>query len=140
MRKTPDQDLTSVEMEKLEDSKVVELCNKSGDHKLLCWPQSSRASKEDQKNAKFKECALRVQLKIVSNMVVATMRKVEILEDQLAFQLFIMPKELITTFKSREYLLLWRCEELERLRHRMGTLHTSRDAAVIDTNKLQLHH
>jgi hypothetical protein len=45
-------------------------------------------------------------------MVVATRKKVEILENQVALQLFTMPEELITTRKTHEYLLLWRCEAL----------------------------
>jgi hypothetical protein len=47
-----------------------------------------------------------------------------------------MPEKLITTPKTHEYLLLWRCEELERLWHWVGTLHTSRDVVVVDTNNI----
>jgi hypothetical protein len=32
---TLDQDLTSIEMEELQDYEVVELCNENGDHKLF---------------------------------------------------------------------------------------------------------
>jgi len=57
-------------------------------------------------------------------MVEVMMNKAEILEDQVNLQLFIMLKELITTPEAHEYLLFWRCEELERLWCRMGALHT----------------
>ncbi len=61
------------------------------------------------------------------------MNKAKVLEDQVDLQLFIMLKELITTPEAREYLLLWRHEELERLWCRMGALHTSRNATIVDT-------
>jgi hypothetical protein len=35
-------------MENLQDSKVMQLGSKSSDHKLLHWPQGSRATKDDQ--------------------------------------------------------------------------------------------
>jgi hypothetical protein len=35
-------------MEKLQDFKVVQLGSKSSDHKILNWPQGSRATKDDQ--------------------------------------------------------------------------------------------
>jgi hypothetical protein len=47
-----------------------------------------------------------------------------------------MPKDLITTPKAHEYLLLWRCEVLERLWHRVGTLHILGDAVIVDTNNI----
>jgi hypothetical protein len=43
----PHQDLTLGEVEELQDFEVVELGSKSSDHKLLHWPQGSRATKED---------------------------------------------------------------------------------------------
>jgi len=39
--------LTLGEVEELQDFEVVELGSKSSDHKLLHWPQGSRATKED---------------------------------------------------------------------------------------------
>jgi hypothetical protein len=41
--------------------------------------------------------------------------------------------ELITTFEAREYLLLWRHEELERLWCQMGALHILCDVVIVDT-------
>ncbi len=79
-RKTPNQDLTSIEMEELQDYEIMELSSKSSDYKLLHRPQGSRASKEDQKNAKLKECVLHVQGKAIANMVVVMMKKAKILE------------------------------------------------------------
>ncbi len=55
-RKTPAQDSTLVEMEELQDFKIMELGSKSNGHKFLHQPQGSRATKEDQKNAKLKKC------------------------------------------------------------------------------------
>jgi hypothetical protein len=57
--------------------KTLELSSKSSDCKLLHWPRGSRATKKDQNNAKFKECALHVQAKI-ANMVVIMMKKAKI--------------------------------------------------------------
>jgi hypothetical protein len=37
-------------------------------------------------------------------------------------------------FEMNEYLLLWMREELGRLWHRMGIMHTSRDATTIDNH------
>jgi hypothetical protein len=85
---------------------------------------------------KFKECVLHAQVKTVVDMVITTMKKVEILENRVVFQLFTMPEDLITTPKAHEYSLLWRCEVLERLWHRVGTLHISSDAAIVDTNNI----
>jgi hypothetical protein len=96
--------------------KTLELSSKSSDCKLLHWPQGSRATKEDQENAKFKECVLHVQAKAVANMVVVTMKKAKNLEVQATFQLFIMLEKLIRTFEVSEYLLLRRHEELKRFR------------------------
>jgi hypothetical protein len=64
-------------------------------------------------------------------MVVAMMKKANFLEDQVVFQLFI--EGLITTLETCEYLFLGKHEELERLQCWMGTLHTLRDAAIVDT-------
>jgi hypothetical protein len=50
----------------------------------------------------------------------------------------MMLEELITTPKAHEYLLLQWHEELESLRHRMGTLHTSHDATIVDTNNIAI--
>jgi hypothetical protein len=61
--KTHNQDSTSIEVEELQDFEVVELGSKNSDCKLLHWPQGSRATKENQRNAKFKECVLRAQAK-----------------------------------------------------------------------------
>jgi hypothetical protein len=66
--------LTSIEMEELHDYEVVELCSGNGYHKLWWKPQGSKALKEDQKNAKFKECVLCAQTKTNVDMVVATMK------------------------------------------------------------------
>jgi hypothetical protein len=73
-------------------------------------------------------------------MVKVMMNKAKVLEDQVDLQLFIMLKELITTPEAREYLLLWRREELERLWCRMGALHTLRNVAIAIPSILQLHH
>jgi hypothetical protein len=56
--KTLGQDSTKVEIEKLQDYKVVQLGSKSSDCKLLCWPQGSRATKDDQikRMQSFKKC------------------------------------------------------------------------------------
>jgi hypothetical protein len=116
--------------------KTLELISKSSDCKLLHWPQSSRATKEDQKNAKLKECVLHVQAKVIANMVVVMMKKVEIVEVQTTFQLFIMLGKLIRTLEVSEYLLLRRHEELKRLQCQMGTLHTSHDLIIVDTNNI----
>jgi hypothetical protein len=129
----PHQDLTLGEVEDLQDF-VVELGSESNDCKLLRWPQG--LTKEDQKNAKLKEHVLRAQTKVIADMATTTMKKAKILEDQVVFQLFIMPEKLITTPKSHEYLLLQRCEELERLQHQMGTLHTSHNATIVDTSNI----
>jgi hypothetical protein len=67
-------------MEELQDYEIMELSSKSSDYKLLHWPQGSRVAKEDQKNAKLKECVLHVQAKAIANMVVVTMKKAKILE------------------------------------------------------------
>ncbi len=66
---------------------------------------------------KFKECVLCVQVKTIVNMVTTVMKKEENLENQVALQLFIMLEKLITTPKTCEYLLLWRCKVLKKLRH-----------------------
>jgi hypothetical protein len=66
-------------------------------------------------------------------MAGAMMKKVEILEGHVVVQLFTMPEELIMTLEVLEYLLLHRCEELQRFWHKMGTLHISHDAIVVDT-------
>jgi len=66
-RKTPNHDSTSIEMEELHDYEIMELSSKSSDYKLLHWPQGSRVAKEDQKNAKLKECALHVQAKLLQS-------------------------------------------------------------------------
>jgi hypothetical protein len=66
-------------------------------------------------------------------MVVAMMKKAKILEDQIVFQLFTMLEGLITTLETREYLFFQKHEELERLQCWMGTLHTLRDATIVDT-------
>jgi hypothetical protein len=63
--KTHSQDSTLVEVEKLQDFEVMELSNKSSDSKLLHSPQGSRATKDNQTNAKFKECVLHAQVKII---------------------------------------------------------------------------
>jgi hypothetical protein len=68
----------------------VELHNESSDHKLLCQPQGSRATKEDQKNTKFKPCALRAQAKAIVDIVTSMMKKAKILEKLSTFQLFTM--------------------------------------------------
>jgi hypothetical protein len=46
-------------------------------------------------------------------MVTTMMKKVEILENRVVFQLFTMLEDLVTTPKTHEYLLLWRCEVLK---------------------------
>jgi hypothetical protein len=51
----PHQYLTLGEVEELKDFEVVELGSESRDRKLLHWPQGSRATKEDQKNAELKD-------------------------------------------------------------------------------------
>ncbi len=63
--KTHSQDSTLVEVEKLQDFEVMELSNKRSDSKLLHSPQGSRATKDNQTNAKFKECVLHAQVKII---------------------------------------------------------------------------
>ncbi len=125
-------------MEELQDFEGMELGSESNDRKFLCWPQGSNATKEDPKNAKLKKRVLRAQTKVTIDMATAMMKKVEILKDQATLQLFIMLEKLITTPKGHEYLLLQRREELERLQHQMGTLHTSCNAIVVDTNKIAI--
>jgi len=60
-RKIPSQDSITIEMELFQEFKIMELHNESSDHKLLHQPQGSKATKVDQKNTKFKTCALRAQ-------------------------------------------------------------------------------
>jgi hypothetical protein len=86
-------------MEELQDFEVVELGSKNNDCKILCWPQGSRATKEDQKNAKLKKRVLCAEIKITADMATATTKKAKILENQATLQLFIMLEKLITTLK-----------------------------------------
>ncbi len=74
---------------------------------------------------------MHAKAKAIINMVAATMKKKMFLEDQVVFQLVTMLERLITTL--HEYLFLRKHEELERLQGWMGTLHTLRDAAIVDT-------
>jgi hypothetical protein len=47
-----------------------------------------------------------------------------------------MLEELIMTLEMHEYLLLQGCEKLQRFWCYMGTLHTSHNAAIVDTNNI----
>jgi hypothetical protein len=47
--------------------------------------------KEVEKKSKYKECVIKVQAKTIKHMVVVTMKKVMILEDQSCIAFFNMP-------------------------------------------------
>jgi hypothetical protein len=134
--KTLDQDLTLVEMQELQDYEARGLCSENGDHKLFMLTTIFKGIKGRSKECKVQRMCFVCSSKTIVDMVVAMRKKVEILENQVAFQLFTMLEKLITRPKTHEYLLLWRCEVLERLWHPVGTLHTSGDATIVDTNNI----
>ncbi len=63
------------------------------------------------------ECVFKVQVKEITDMAAATLKKTQIMEDQSVLAFFTILKEQVLDCEVRKYLKLWCQEELEKLRH-----------------------
>jgi hypothetical protein len=70
--------------------------------------QASCATKDDQKSAKLKECALITQVKAIVYMAsILTLKKISIMEKHNVFALFMIPKYQMPNEIVQKYLKFW---------------------------------
>ncbi len=80
----------------------------SKDLKIMMQLQASCATKDDQKSAKLKECALIAQVKAIVYMVsILTLKKSSIMENHNVFALFMIQKNQMPTEVVQKYLKFW---------------------------------
>jgi hypothetical protein len=60
------------------------------EHKVLKRPQGSHAAKDELKNRAMRECAFKAQAKVTTDMVVVTLKKTYIMENQNMLTLFMI--------------------------------------------------
>ncbi len=77
-------DINFIKMLKI-DQNILQLAFAS------CYPQGMKVVKEVEKQSKFQECVIIPQARTIWYMVVITMKKVIILEDQSHMAFFTMP-------------------------------------------------
>jgi hypothetical protein len=69
--------------------------------------EASCATKDDQNNAKLKECALIAQVKVIVYMAsILTLKKISIMENHNVFALFMIPKNQMPN-EVQENLKFW---------------------------------
>lgn len=62
---------------------------------------------------------MRAQAKATANIAAASAEKTAVMQDQAALNLFSIPNDLILNEMAREYVQLWREEELAKIERRM---------------------
>jgi hypothetical protein len=83
-------------------------------------PQGNKATKEEHKNQKMRDVAIRAQLATTKELAEASKRKVDILPDQNVLMLFTAPDNGNMIEDSREYLHLRRQIKLKKLRRQLA--------------------
>ena len=63
---------------------------------------------------------MHMQARVTAELVVANLRKAEVLSDQAALSFFMMPNKECLSDEAREYLSLMRQEEMAKLRKRLA--------------------
>jgi hypothetical protein len=70
--------------------------------------QASCVTKDDQNNAKLKECALIAQVKAIVHMAsILTLEEISIMENHNVFALFVIPKNQMPNEVLKKYLKFW---------------------------------
>ena len=87
--------------------------------KQLRRPQGQKSAKAMDSTLKQKEIAVRAQARATAELATANLRKAEVLSDQAALSLFMMPNEERLSEEAREYVSLRRQEEMAKLRKRV---------------------
>ena len=87
--------------------------------KRLQRSTGTRAAKDNLHRAKVKEGTMCAQAKAMADMAAASAEKAAVMRDQAALHLFSIPNDLILYEMAREYVQLWREEELAKIKQRM---------------------
>jgi uncharacterized protein YbcC (UPF0753/DUF2309 family) len=83
-------------------------------------PTGGKCAKEEVKVVKQRECTVRAQAWAAADMVAANIQKAQVLQDQAALNLFMMPGADLA--EVAEYLRLRRQEELAKLKGRLDDI------------------
>lgn len=114
-----DQESDCVDMEAPVGGGGPEAAGSAGAGRTFKRPMGNRIAKEEHKQDKLRELAIRAQAAATKDMAAATWRKTELLQEQNVLMLFTTPDVQITDAGAREYLRLRREEELGKLRRRL---------------------
>lgn len=76
---------------------------------------SCKASKEVEKISKLKEKMMLTQAKTTKYMVVSTLKKTNILEDQSVMAIFTLPKDSLVLAKVWKYFAVWWYQKLNKI-------------------------
>ncbi len=83
-------------MEEFEEWEIVESLSDGGEKHL----QVDKVAKEDQKTKVLKDYVEHMQVKVIMNMVVMTLKKAKIFKDQLALTIFTICKIALSLVES----------------------------------------
>ncbi len=83
-------------MEEFEEFEIVESLSNGGKQHL----HGDKVAKEDQKTKVLKDYVEHKQVKVIMNMVVMTLKKAKIFEDQLALTIFTLCKIALSLVES----------------------------------------
>jgi hypothetical protein len=99
-------------------------------------PQGNIVAKEEHKNQKMRDVAMRAQLVATKELAEASKRKADILADKNVLMLFTAPDNGNMTEDSREYLHLHRWIELKKLHRQLAEEEEveRREAATAEKN------
>jgi hypothetical protein len=97
----------------------VEILSEVSFAKRPTRPVGNKYTKEDHRQMKQRDVAVRAQARATTDMAAANMRKAQIFHDQATLSLFTMPNEESLSDLTHEYVNLHREEEIEKLRCRI---------------------
>jgi hypothetical protein len=99
-------------------------------------PVGNKHAKEDHRQMKQRDVAMKAQARATADMAAANMRKAQILHDQATLSFFTMPNEESLSDLAREYVNLRREEEMEKLRCRIAEEKAAKARVAVEAKTL----
>jgi hypothetical protein len=114
----------------------VEILSKVSFAKRPTRPVGNKHAKEDHRQMKQRDMAVKAQARATAEMAAANMHKAQILHDQATLSLFTMSNEESLSDLAREYINLRREEEMEKLRCRIAEEKAAKARAAVEAKTL----